>query len=99
LGLPIEREILLPLPPGAHTMWPQEDSDGMARMQNRFQGLGPRSTRHQVPAIQEHGQPVLPQLARDGLHRSVIPPVITEKNVMLGHQISAPAHFQCRGDL
>lgn len=57
--LPLQRQILLPLLPGAHLALPKTDGHRATTRQLRFQFLGPGLPRRQIPSVEKHGKRLL----------------------------------------
>ena len=79
--LPVERQIPLPLLPGAEAFGTEEDGDGAAGRERPLQRLRPRLSGGEIPAVEEDADAAIVQAPGDLRHRRMIDRVIAEEDV------------------
>ena len=72
MRLPVERLVKLALLPRPHARCADADGDGAAVAEVLFQGLGPRLTSDEVPAIDKDRQAAGVKRAAEPLHRILV---------------------------
>ncbi len=77
----IEREIALPLLPGAEALGAEEDRDRAARGERPLQRLRPRLPGGEIPTVEKNPDAALVETARDPLHGRMVDRAVAEEDV------------------